>query len=65
MSKLKEYTSNVVIAYSINCHEAENKEDYIQTLKLQYKELYDIDLMDSEIQDIEEVNNKVSLTLVE
>ena len=58
MSKLKEYTSNVVIVYSINCHEAENIEDYKEKLKLQYKEFYNIDLLDSEIQDIEVVNNE-------
>ena len=58
MSKLKEYTSNVVITYSINCHEAENIEDYKKKLKLQYKETYNINLMDSEIQDIEEANNE-------
>ena len=28
MSELKEYKSNVVVTYSINCHEAENIEDY-------------------------------------
>jgi len=55
MSELKEYTSNVVVTYSINCHEAENIEDYKEKLKLQYKEMYNINLMDSEIQDIEEV----------
>jgi hypothetical protein len=58
MSELKEYTSNVVVTYSINCHEAENIEDYKEKLKLQYKEMYNINLMDSEIQDIEEVNNE-------
>tara|TARA_R100001510_G_scaffold48047_1_gene45625 strand:- start:1088 stop:1264 length:177 start_codon:yes stop_codon:yes gene_type:complete len=57
MNKLKEYTSNVVIVYSINCHEAENIEDYKKKVKLQYKEMHDIDLVDSEIQDIEMVNN--------
>ena len=56
MTELKEYTSNVVVTYSINCHEAENIEDYKKKLKLQYKEMYNINLMDSEIQDIEEVN---------
>jgi len=57
MSELKEYTSNVVVTYSINCHEAENIKDYKEKLKLQYKEMYNINLMDSEIQDIEKVNN--------
>ena len=58
MSKLKEYTSNVVIVYSMNNHDAKNIEDYKKKVKLQYKEMHDIDLVDSEIQDIEEVNNE-------
>ena len=33
MSKLKEYTSNVVIVYSMNNHDAKNIEDYIKKSK--------------------------------
>jgi len=51
---MKEYTSNIVVTFSINNLQAESKEDYIEKIKDQFNEFYDIQLMDSEIQDIEE-----------
>lgn len=57
---MKEYTSNIVVTFSINNLEAESKEDYIEKIKDQYSELHGIELQDNEIQDIEEieVNNE-------
>lgn len=56
---MKEYTSNIVITFSINNLEAESKTDYIEKLKQQFNELHGLELQDYEIQDIEEreVNN--------
>tara|TARA_R100000278_G_scaffold32722_1_gene29703 strand:+ start:355 stop:531 length:177 start_codon:yes stop_codon:yes gene_type:complete len=56
---MKEYTSNIVITFSINNLEAESKYDYIEKLKEQFNELHGLELQDYEIQDIEEreVNN--------
>jgi len=51
---MKEYTSNIVITFSINNLEAENKYDYIEKLKEQFNELHGLELQDHEIQDIEE-----------
>ena len=55
MTKLKEYTSTIVVSFHINNHEAISKEHYIDTLKLQFKEQYDIDLQDHEIKEIERI----------
>jgi len=56
---MKEFTSNIVIKFSINNLEAESKTDYIEKLKEQFNELHGLELKDYEIQDIEkrEVNN--------
>lgn len=51
---MKEYTSNIVVTFSINNLEAESKEDYIEKIKDQYSELHGIELQDNEIQDMEE-----------
>ena len=51
---MKEYTSNIVLTFSINNLEAETKEEYIEKIKDQFNEFHDIQLMDNEIQDIEE-----------
>ena len=51
---MKEYTSNIVITFSINNLEAESKYDYIEKLKEQFNELHGLELQDYEIQDIEE-----------
>ena len=51
---MKEFTSNIVIKFSINNLEAESKTDYIEKLKDQFNELHGLELKDHEIQDIEE-----------
>lgn len=55
MTKLKEYTSTITVSFHINNHEAKSKKDYIDTLKLQFAEQYDIDLQDHEITNIERI----------
>ena len=55
---MKEYTSTVTITFSLNYNEAQSKEDYIQKVKDQFSEQYDIDLMDCEITDVEEVKQQ-------
>lgn len=55
MTKLKEYTSVITVSFHINNHEAISKKHYIETLKLQFSEQYDIDLKDHEITNIERV----------
>ena len=56
---MKEYTSNIVITFSINNLEANSKYDYIEKLKEQFNELHGLELQNYEIQDIQEteVNN--------
>mgnify|MGYP003625627600 CR=1 len=54
MSNLKEYTSEITVTWSINNHRATSKEEYIETLKLQFKEDFDIYLEDSEITHVQE-----------
>jgi len=56
MTKLNEYTSTITVKFAINNHEAQSKKHYIDILKLQFKEQYGIDLMDSEITEIEKIN---------
>jgi len=56
MTKLKEYTSTITVKFCLNNHEAKSKKDYIQTLKLQFKEQYGIDLQNHEITEIERIN---------
>ena len=51
---MKEYTSNIVITFSINNLEAESQFDYIEKLKEQFEELHGIELQDHEIQNIQE-----------
>lgn len=52
---MKEYTSTVTVVFSLNYNEAQSKEEYIQKVKDQFSEQYEIDLMDCEITDVEEV----------
>jgi len=58
---MKEYTSDIVITFSINNLEAESKYDYIEKLKEQFEELHGIELQDHEIKNIQEseVNNEI------
>tara|TARA_R100000278_G_scaffold2241_3_gene4327 strand:- start:457 stop:636 length:180 start_codon:yes stop_codon:yes gene_type:complete len=55
---MKEYTSNIVITFSINNLEAESKYDYIEKLKEQFNEFHGIELKDHEIQDIQEIEKE-------
>ena len=53
----KLFTSLVTVQFALNNHEANSKEDYIDLLKRQYLEFYNIDLQDYEITEIEEIKN--------
>jgi len=53
----KIFTSLVVVEFAINNHEAKSKEHYIDILKRQYLEQHDIELQDSEITEIEVIEN--------
>ena len=51
---MKEFTSTVTLTFDINNHEATDKNDYIERLKEQYLDLYNLEIKDYEITDIEE-----------
>ena len=51
---MKEFTSTVTLTFDINNIQAINKNDYIRLLKLQYLELYNLEIKDHEITNIEE-----------
>ena len=51
----KLFTSLVTVQFALNNHEANSREDYIDLLKRQYLEFYNIDLQDYEITEIEEI----------
>ena len=51
---MKEFTSTVTLTFEINNLEAFDKEEYIERLKEQYIELYDLEIKDHEITNIEE-----------
>ena len=51
---MKEFTSTVTLTFEINNLEAFDKEEYIERLKEQYIELYDLEIKDHEISNIEE-----------
>ena len=53
---MKEFTSTVTLTFDINNHEAIDKNDYIERIKEQYLELYNLEIKDYEITDIEETN---------
>ena len=52
---MKEFTSTVTLTFDINNHEAIDKNDYIERLKEQYLDLYNLEIKDYEITNIEEV----------
>ena len=52
---MTEFTSTVTLTFEINNLEAFDKEEYIERLKEQYIELYDLEIKDHEISNIEEV----------
>jgi len=51
---VKEFTSTVTLTFEINNLEAIDKNDYVRLLKLQYQDLYDLEIKDHEITNIEE-----------
>ena len=53
---MKEFTSTVTLTFDINNHEAIDKNDYIERLKEQYLDLYNLEIKEQEISNIEEVN---------
>ena len=53
---MKEFISTVTLTFEVNNLEAIDKNDYIRLLKLQYQELYNLEIKDYEITNIEEVN---------
>ena len=51
---MKEFTSTVTLTFEINNLEAIDKNDYVRLLKLQYLDLYNLEIKDYEITNIEE-----------
>ena len=51
---MREFTSTVTLTFDINTHEAIDKNDYVRLLKLQYQDLYNLEIKDYEITNIEE-----------
>ena len=51
---MKEFTSTVTLTFEINNLEAVDKNDYIDRLMAQYLDLYDLEIKDHEITNIEE-----------
>ena len=52
---MKEYTCDVVLKFSINNFEAINIEEYKEKVKQSFSETHGLDVMDSEIINIEEL----------
>ena len=51
---MKEFTSTVTLTFDINNIQAINKNDYIDRLMAQYLDLYDLEIKEHEITNIEE-----------
>ena len=51
---MKEFTSTVTITFDINNLTAIDKDEYIEMLKEQYLDLYNLEIKDYEITNIEE-----------
>jgi len=51
---VKEFTSTVTLTFEINNLEAVDKNDYINRLMAQYLDLYDLEIKEHEITNIEE-----------
>ena len=51
---MREFTSTVTLTFDINNHEAIDKNEYVRLLKLQYQELYNLEIKDYEITNIQE-----------
>ena len=58
----KEFTSIFNVEFDYNNRVAESKEEYIELLKEQYRDDYNIELSNSEITNIEEVEEWVTIT---
>ena len=54
---MNEYKCNVIINFGGNHIEAENKEDYIEKLKKDFRIQFNIDLDDCEIKNVEVIND--------
>ena len=52
--KMKEFTSTVTVTFDINNLTAIDKDEYIEMLKEQYLDLYNLEIKDYEITNIEE-----------
>ena len=61
---MKEFTSTVTLTFDINNHEAIDKNDYIRLLKLQYLELYDLEIKEHEITNIEEYTLEATIWFI-
>ena len=53
---MKEFTSTVTLTFEINNLEAIDKNDYVDRLMAQYLDLYDLEIKEHEITNIEEYN---------
>ena len=53
---MKEFISTVTLTFEVNNLEAIDKNDYIETLKEQYMDLYNLEVKDDEITNIVEIN---------
>ena len=53
---MKEFISTVTLTFEVNNLEAIDKNDYIERLKEQYLDLYNLEVKDDEITNIVEVN---------
>ena len=58
----KQFCSIVTVEFAYNNRVAESKEEYIELLKEQYRDDYNIELSNSEITNIEEVEEWVTIT---
>ena len=54
----KQFTSIVTVEFAYNNRVAESKEEYIELLKEQYRDDYNIELSNSEITNIEEIEHE-------
>ena len=55
---IKQFTSVITVEFAYNNHEANSKAHYIDLLKRQFLEEYNIELQDYEINYIEEIENE-------
>ena len=58
----KQFCSIVTVEFAYNNRVAESKEEYIELLKEQFRDDYNIELSNSEITNIEEVEEWVTIT---